>query len=77
MLKVFLKIVSNHSNIFSDSPLRVTTIKTKINKWDLIRLKSFCTVKKTTNKMKRHFKGWEKIFANKAINEFPKYTNVS
>ena len=35
----------NNSNIFSDPPLRVMTIKTKINKWDLIKLKSFCISK--------------------------------
>ena len=33
----------NDSNIFSDPPLRVLTIKTKINKWDVIKFKSFCT----------------------------------
>ena len=33
----------NDSNIFSDPPLRVMTVKTKINKWDLIKLKSLCT----------------------------------
>ena len=41
----------NDSNIFSDPPLRVTTVKTKINKLDLIELKSFCTEKETLNKM--------------------------
>ena len=40
----------NHSNIFSDPPPRVMTIKTKINKQDLIKLKSFCTPKETIKK---------------------------
>ena len=43
----------NHSNIFSDPPPRVMTIKTKINKGNLIKLKSFCTAKEILNKMKR------------------------
>ena len=54
----------NYSNIFSDPPPRVMKIKTKINKWDLIKLKSFCTAKETLNKTE-----WEKIFANKATDK--------
>uniref|UniRef100_A0A8D1XNY3 Uncharacterized protein n=1 Tax=Sus scrofa TaxID=9823 RepID=A0A8D1XNY3_PIG len=43
----------NNSNIFSDPPIRVLTIKRKINKWDLIKLQSFCTAKETLNNTKR------------------------
>ena len=39
----------NHCKIFFDPPPTVMNIKTKINKWDLIKLKSFCTAKETTN----------------------------
>jgi len=59
----------NHSNIFSDPSPRVMTIKTKINKWDLIKLKSFCTAKETLNKTKRQPTEWEEKFANEVTDK--------
>ena len=59
----------NHSSIFLDPPPRAMNIKTKINKWNLIKLKSFCTAKGTINKTKRQPTEWEKIFANDATDK--------
>ena len=56
----------NHSKMLFDPPPREMEIKTKMNKWDLMKRKSFCTAKETINKMKRQPSEWEKIFANKA-----------
>ena len=55
---------TNHSKILYDPPPRIMEIKTKINKWDLIKLKCFCIAKKTINKLKRQHLEWEKIIAN-------------
>ena len=56
----------NHSWIFYDPPPRILEIKAKINKWDLIKLKSFCTTKENISKVKRQPLEWEKIIANEA-----------
>ena len=56
----------HHSKILFDPSPREMEIKTKINKWDLMKLQSFCTAKETINKTKRQPLEWEKIFANEA-----------
>ena len=56
----------NHSRILCDPPPRILEIKAKINKWDLIKIKSFCTTKETISKVKRQPSEWEKIIANEA-----------
>ena len=59
----------NHRKILFDPPPREMEIKTKINKLDLMKHKSFCTAKETINKMKRQPSEWEKIFANEATDK--------
>ena len=59
----------NHSKILFGPPPREMEIKTKTNKWDLMKLKSFCRAKETINKMKRQPSEWEKIFANEATDK--------
>ena len=57
----------NHSRILYDPPPRVMEIKAKINKWDLVKLKS--TMKETISKVKRQPSDWEKIIANEATDK--------
>uniref|UniRef100_A0AC11D5W8 Uncharacterized protein n=2 Tax=Ovis aries TaxID=9940 RepID=A0AC11D5W8_SHEEP len=53
----------------NDPPPRVMEIKTKINKWDRIKLKSFSTMKETIGKVKRQPSEWEKIIVNKTTDK--------
>ena len=70
----------HHSRILYDPPPRILEIKATINKWDLIKLKSFCTTKETLSKVKRQPSEWEKIIANEATDKqliskiYKKYT---
>ena len=54
----------NQSKILYDPPPKVTEIKTKVNKWDLIKLKCFCKAKETISTVKTQPSEWEKIIAN-------------
>ena len=59
----------NHSRILHDPPPRILEIKAKINKWDLIKIKSFCTTKETISKVKRQPSEREKTIANEATDK--------
>ena len=59
----------HHSRILYDPPPRILEIKAKINKSDLIKLKSFCTSKETISKVKRQPSEWEEIIANEATDK--------
>ena len=59
----------HHSRILYDPPPRILEIKAKINKWDLIKLKRFCTTKETISKVKRQPSEWEKVLQNKTTDK--------
>ena len=60
--------ISHSKNLFGPPP-RVMEIKPKINIWDLMKLKTFCKTKETTNKTKSQPSEWEKIFANESTDK--------
>ena len=57
---------TNHTNVFLGQSLKAREIKTKLNKWNLIKFTGFCTAKKTVNKMKRQHSEWKKIISSEA-----------
>ena len=57
------------SKILYDPSPRIMEIKTKVNKWDLMKLKGFCTAKETISKVKRQPSEWEKIIANETTDK--------
>ena len=59
----------NHSKILYAPPPRVMEIKTKVSRWNLIKLKSFCTAKESISKVKRQPSEWEKIIANETTDK--------
>ena len=59
----------NHNRNLYDPPPRILEIKAKINKWDLMKLKSFCITKETISKVKRQPSDWEKIIENEATKD--------
>ena len=73
-IKLFEKTQAEHSmtnqrKILYDPPPGVMEIKTKVNKWDLIKLKRFCTAKESISKVKREPSEWKKIITNETTDK--------
>ena len=61
--------MTNQRKILYDPPPGVMEIKTKVNKWDLIKLKRFCTAKESISKVKREPSEWKKIITNETTDK--------
>ena len=66
----------NYSKILYYPPPRVMEIKTEVNKWDLIKPKSFCTAKETITEVNRQPSEWEKITANETTDKRINFQNI-
>ena len=53
-----------HSNLLTDTSPKARDIKERINKWDFIKVKSFCRAKENSSKLQRETTVWENMFAN-------------
>ena len=60
---------TNQNKIVYDPPPRIMERKTKVTKWDLVKLKSFCKTKETVSKVKRQPSEWEKMIANETTDK--------
>ena len=69
LVSFFYKWLTSFPRILYDPPPRILEIKANINKWGLIKFKSFCTAKETISKVKRQPSEWEKIIANEATDK--------
>jgi len=67
---------NTQSKIIRDSPPRVMEIKTKVKKWGLIKLKSFCKAKEAIGKVKRQTSEWEKIITNETTGKMINLQNI-
>ena len=64
-----IQMAIRHSNFFQDMSPKAKETKVKMNFWDFIKVKNFCTAKGTVKKTKRQPTKWEKIFANDSTGE--------
>ena len=64
-----IKYLSTHSNFLQDTSMKAKETKAKMNYWDFIKIRSFCTAKDTVNKTKIQPTAWEKIYAKDVLDK--------